>query len=256
MRHFEGHGVTVVIRQAHARHVAAAEHAQARLAVPLRSFLADVGAVQETLHVGQEGDELLVVTLLEIGRVAEELVDHPCKIIILTTFARAGYFERARNAEVSGYLLKDSPSEELASSIRIIMDGRRIYAPELIDLAYDNKNPLTNREKQVMELIAEGKDPIARHVMGGIELGGKISEPILKSIFDPHSPGHDGAVIVEHDQISLFAAHLPLSKDFQQLANVGTRHSAALGLAELSDALCIAVSEERGTISVARAGRR
>lgn len=89
--------------------------------------------------------------------VAEELVDHPCKIIILTTFARAGYFERARNAEVSGYLLKDSPSEELASSIRIIMDGRRIYAPELIDLAYDNKNPLTNREKQVMELIAEGK---------------------------------------------------------------------------------------------------
>jgi len=104
-------------------------------------------------------------------------------------------------------------------------------------------------------IVVEGKDPIARHLMGGIELGGKISEPILKSIFDPHSPGHDGAVIVEHDQISLFAAHLPLSKDFQQLANVGTRHSAALGLAELSDALCIAVSEERGTISVARAGR-
>ena len=48
---------------------------------------------------------------------------------------------------------------------------------------------------------------------------------------------------------------MPLSKDFRQLANVGTRHAAALGLAELSDALCIAVSEERGTISVARAGR-
>jgi diadenylate cyclase len=104
-------------------------------------------------------------------------------------------------------------------------------------------------------IVVEGKDPIARHLSGGIELEGKISEPILKSIFDPHSPGHDGAVIVEQDRISLFAAHLPLSKDFQQLANVGTRHSAALGLAELSDALCIAVSEERGTISVARAGR-
>ncbi|MFC0470860.1 response regulator [Halalkalibacter kiskunsagensis] len=88
---------------------------------------------------------------------AEELIDQPCKVIILTTFARAGYFERARNAEVSGYLLKDSPSEELANSIRIIMDGRRIYAPELVDLAYDNKNPLTKREKEVMELIAEGK---------------------------------------------------------------------------------------------------
>lgn len=104
-------------------------------------------------------------------------------------------------------------------------------------------------------IVVEGKDPIARHLMGGIEMEGKISEPLLKSIFDPHSPGHDGAVIVEHDRITLFAAHLPLSKDFQQLANVGTRHSAALGLAELSDAFCIAVSEERGTISVARAGK-
>jgi uncharacterized protein (TIGR00159 family) len=104
-------------------------------------------------------------------------------------------------------------------------------------------------------IVIQGKDPIARHVMGGIELQGRISEPVLKSIFDPHSPGHDGAVIIENDHISLFAAHLPLSKDFQQLAHVGTRHSAALGMAELSDAFCIAVSEERGTISVARSGR-
>lgn len=104
-------------------------------------------------------------------------------------------------------------------------------------------------------LVVEGKDPTARHVMGGIELEGKISEPLLKSIFDPHSPGHDGAVIIQNDQITRFAGHLPLSKDFRQLARVGTRHGAALGLAELSDALCIVVSEERGTISLARDGR-
>jgi len=55
--------------------------------------------------------------------------------------------------------------------------------------------------------------------------------------------------------IALFAAHLPLSKDFRQLAGVGTRHSAALGLAELTDALCLVVSEERGQISIARDGR-
>jgi two-component system response regulator DesR len=88
---------------------------------------------------------------------AETLKDHPCKIIILTTFARSGYFERARRAGVSGYLLKDSPSEDLAASIRTIMDGRRVYAPELVDLAYAEANPLTERENQVMELIAEGK---------------------------------------------------------------------------------------------------
>ncbi|MBS3679058.1 response regulator transcription factor [Ornithinibacillus massiliensis] len=91
--------------------------------------------------------------------VAEELKNEACKIIILTTFARAGYFERARDANVSGYLLKDSPSEELANSIRIIMEGRKIYAPELIDIAFNKEqNPLSDREEQVIHLIAEGKN--------------------------------------------------------------------------------------------------
>lgn len=90
---------------------------------------------------------------------AEILRDSHCKIIILTTFARPGYFERARKAGVRGYLLKDSPIEELVNSIRIIMDGRRIYAPELVDFVYedDSENPLTERESQVLELVAEGK---------------------------------------------------------------------------------------------------
>lgn len=89
---------------------------------------------------------------------ADELKNHPCKVIILTTFARTGYFERARNAGVRGYLLKDSPSDELASSIRMIMNGRRVYAPELVDMVYSNENPLTNREMQVLALMAEGRN--------------------------------------------------------------------------------------------------
>jgi len=82
-----------------------------------------------------------------------------CKVIILTTFARPGYFERARKASVRGYLLKDSPIEELVSGIRTIMDGKRIYAPELVDFVYedDSENPLTERESQVLTLVAEGK---------------------------------------------------------------------------------------------------
>jgi len=104
-------------------------------------------------------------------------------------------------------------------------------------------------------IVLQGEQPIRRHVRGGIELNAKISVPLLKSIFDPHSPGHDGAVIVENGRVALFAAHLPLSTDFQQLAGVGTRHSAALGLAELTDALCLVVSEERGRISVAKDGK-
>lgn len=90
---------------------------------------------------------------------AEEIKEHfSCKVIILTTFARTGYFDRARKAGVSGYLLKDSPSEELADSIRIIMEGRRIYAPELMDMAFNEENPLTEREKEVIQLMADGKN--------------------------------------------------------------------------------------------------
>jgi two-component system response regulator DesR len=87
---------------------------------------------------------------------AEKLKEESCKVIILTTFSRSGYFRRALKAGVSGYLLKDSPSEELASSIRSIMSGRRIYSPELMDDVYSEENPLTEREKEVLELVAEG----------------------------------------------------------------------------------------------------
>jgi diadenylate cyclase len=104
-------------------------------------------------------------------------------------------------------------------------------------------------------VVVRGNDPLERHITGGIPLDGRLSGPLLKSLFDRHSPGHDGAVLVERNRITRFAAHLPLSKDLRQLANLGTRHSAALGMAELTDALCIVVSEERGTISVARDGR-
>jgi uncharacterized protein (TIGR00159 family) len=104
-------------------------------------------------------------------------------------------------------------------------------------------------------VVITGKDPLERHVSGGIPINGKLSEPLLKSIFDPHSPGHDGAVVLENNTISRFAVHLPLSKDTQQLAHVGTRHSAALGIAELTDAISVVVSEERGEVSIARDGR-
>ncbi|MBU9722854.1 MULTISPECIES: response regulator transcription factor [Bacillaceae] len=89
---------------------------------------------------------------------AEKLKDLDCKVIILTTFARSGYFQRAVKAGVNGYMLKDSPSEELASAIRSVKKGRRIYAPELVDEVYSGEeNPLTERESEVLRLMSEGK---------------------------------------------------------------------------------------------------
>jgi len=103
-------------------------------------------------------------------------------------------------------------------------------------------------------VVVRGHDMIARHLEGGTEVEGHLSEPLLKSIFDPHSLGHDGAVIIEGDRVDRLGVHLPLSKDLDKLPRSGTRHAAALGLSERSDALCIVVSEERGTISFARRG--
>jgi len=113
---------------------------------------------------------------------AKALKDHSCKVIILTTFARAGYFERARDANVSGYLLKDSPSEELAHSIRSIMNGRKVYAPELIELAYEEKNPLTAREIQIIELVAAGKT--TKEISASLQLKSGTVRNYVSTILD------------------------------------------------------------------------
>lgn len=103
-------------------------------------------------------------------------------------------------------------------------------------------------------IVLPGRDPLEARLEGGFPLDGSVSEPLLLSLFDPHSPGHDGAAVVVSGCVRRFAVHLPLSSDFAQLGLHGTRHAAALGLSEQSDALCIAVSEEHGTVSAARGG--
>ncbi|MHB8863142.1 MAG: diadenylate cyclase [Pirellulaceae bacterium] len=104
-------------------------------------------------------------------------------------------------------------------------------------------------------LVFEGREPIERHVQGGVRVNGQISLPLLYSIFHPASPGHDGAVVLEGPRIEELGVHLPLSKNLAEIGDRGTRHAAALGLSERSDALVIVVSEERGTISIAEHGR-
>ena len=103
-------------------------------------------------------------------------------------------------------------------------------------------------------VVLPGREPLDRHITGGTQLDAELSEPLLLSIFDDHSPGHDGAVIVSGNRVRQFGVHLPLSTDHAQVGYGGTRHAAALGLAERTDALCLAVSEERGVTSIAAEG--
>jgi len=78
------------------------------------------------------------------------------KVAIVTTFARPGYLRRALEAGVGGYLLKDTPAEKLADAIRRIQRGERVIAPELALTAFDARDPLSERERQVLRLAGEG----------------------------------------------------------------------------------------------------
>lgn len=77
-------------------------------------------------------------------------------VAILTTFARPGYLRRALEAGVRGYLLKETPADKLANDIRRIQAGQRVIDPELALTAFDSKDPLTDRERQVLKLAGEG----------------------------------------------------------------------------------------------------
>ncbi len=78
------------------------------------------------------------------------------KPIILTTFSRAGYLRRAMDAGVKGYLLKDSPSDESLSAIRKIADGGKVIAPELLQDAWMEMDPLTDKERKALRLAKSG----------------------------------------------------------------------------------------------------
>jgi len=105
-------------------------------------------------------------------------------------------------------------------------------------------------------LIAiEGRTPLAEYGAVGSKLGSPVSAALLQTIFESKGPLHDGGVIIKDDFITYAGAIFPLSDKHEGWSvKHGTRHRAALGLSEVSDALVIVVSEERGTVSYAKDG--
>ena len=135
------------------------------------SALLDLEDDIEVIGRARDGDEALqlaerlrpdvVLTDIEMPRMtglelAARLVGRGMRVIILTTFARPGYLRRALDAGVRGYLLKDAPAEELARAVREVQAGGRAISPELAAEAWNEADPLTDRERQVLRLAGDG----------------------------------------------------------------------------------------------------
>ena len=145
---------------------------QAMLLTTLSSLLdleADITVVhqspngQDALnYINQHNDIDMLITDIEMPKItglelAKSVQKKNIKTIILTTFSRAGYLRRAMDAGVKGYLLKDSPSSELLTAIRKIANGGRCIAPELMQDAWMEQDPLTDKERQALNLARIGK---------------------------------------------------------------------------------------------------
>jgi len=103
-------------------------------------------------------------------------------------------------------------------------------------------------------IVLEGTTGLEDFVRSGTRIDGDVTSDLLATIFFVHAPLHDGAVIIRGDRILAAGCVLPLSDNPRAIGH-GTRHRAALGLSEQTDAACLVVSEETGTISLARAGQ-
>ena len=119
---------------------------------------------EEAWRAVQQSKPDLLVTDIEMPGItglelAQRVQRHelPTKVIIVTTFARAGFLRRALDAGVSGYLLKDAPAEQLADALRKVHRGGRAIDPELALEAWTESDPLNDRERQVLRLAGEGK---------------------------------------------------------------------------------------------------
>ncbi|MFT6407755.1 MAG: two-component system response regulator DesR [Arenicella sp.] len=93
---------------------------------------------------------------IDVARKLKELRS-PTKVMIVTTFARPGYLERARSAGVLGYVLKDAPSESLADSLRKVANGQLVIEHGLAEAAWASPDPLSDRERDILRLAEQGK---------------------------------------------------------------------------------------------------
>ena len=126
----------------------------------------------------------------------------------------------------------------------------RATLAELTDAVFD-----LAREHIGALIVLPQRDPLDLYLRGGVPVDALMSREVLRALFQPPAPTHDGAVVLRTQRIDQAACFLPMTTATGLPATYGARHRAALGLTERCDALCLLVSEERGTVALARQGK-
>ncbi|CZR01145.1 Hypothetical protein Tpal_2610 [Trichococcus palustris] len=132
---------------------------------------------------------------------------------------------------------------------------RTINAGERLVAELDKAVQYMAKRKIGALISLEEQDSLDEYASTGIPIGGVVTNQLLINIFIPNTPLHDGAVIIQDYKIATAASYLPLSESSLIPKELGTRHRAAIGLSEVSDAITIIVSEETGGISIAHGNR-
>lgn len=128
--------------------------------IELAAEAADGDAALEAVRA--QAPDVLITDIEMPGRSGIELAEIirrerlATRVLIVTTFSRPGYLQRALNAGVAGYVLKDASSDALADAVRAVHRGERHVPPELASLAWTTPDPLTDRERQVLQLAEAG----------------------------------------------------------------------------------------------------
>lgn len=120
--------------------------------------------------------------------------------------------------------------------------------------AYEKSFDYMSERKIGALIVIEQSQTLEEYISTGIKLDADITAELLINIFIPNTPLHDGAVIIQGDKIAVTSAYLPLTENGKISKEFGTRHRAAIGISEVSDAITLIVSEETGGLSITKNG--
>ncbi len=196
----------------------------------LKGVILIIIAVQVVYFFNLHVTSYIITKCAQIGVIALVVIFQP-------ELRRA--LEQVGKTSLNGWFSGDSSNDKMTS--------------EMIDQVAAAAREMSETRTGALIVIERGSD-INSLVSGGVVLDSMVSAELLKNLFVPNTPLHDGAVVIRENRITLAACVLPLSKNPNIATALGTRHRSGIGISEMADVVAVIVSEETGIISVAYKG--